>query len=76
MDFLLTQTNEINFQMLYFFLDGNEKGIFRICEKTGKIHLDRSVASAAGTTFTLTVKVTDGDFCSSAVLKILITSSC
>lgn len=60
----------------YMITDGNEKGIFRICEKTGKIHLDRSVASAAGTTFTLTVKVTDGDFCSSAVLKILITSSC
>lgn len=76
MDFLLTQTNVIIFQMLYFFVDGNEKGIFWICEKTGKIHLDRSVASAAGTTFTLTVKVTDGDFCSSAVLKILITSSC
>nr|XP_034307035.1 protocadherin-23 [Crassostrea gigas] len=60
----------------YMITDGNEKGIFRVCEKTGKIHLDRSVASAAGTTFTLTVKVTDGDFCSSAVLKILITSSC
>lgn len=60
----------------YMITDGNEKGIFRICEKTGKIHLNRSVASATGTTFSLTVKVTDGDFCSSAVLNILITSSC
>lgn len=62
--------------MFYFFLDGNEKGIFWICEKMGKIYLDRLVVLVVGMIFILIVKVMDGDFCLLVVLKILIILSC
>lgn len=62
--------------MFYFFLDGNEKGIFWIYEKMGKIYLDRLVVLVVGMIFILIVKVMDGDFCLLVVFKILIILSC